>query len=127
MSTPHSVASPTNSTIVRISDRVGRASLRAYFGALPVARWFNPNAPRVKSGEVDPAAYDEASALTAMQGDRLLVRRPLMQVGGERRCGFEAADVDAWIGLSAGALSRQDDLQSCSSPLADCPPRTAQP
>ena len=30
--------------------------LRQFFGALPVAQWFNRNAPAVKSGEVNPDA-----------------------------------------------------------------------
>jgi nitrogenase-associated protein len=74
--------------------------LRAFFGDLPVAKWFNPAAPKVKSGEVDPATFDADSALSLMLAEPLFIRRPLMEVNGELRAGFDAKAVDAWIGLN---------------------------
>ncbi|MGA9601807.1 MAG: ArsC/Spx/MgsR family protein [Methylocystis sp.] len=73
--------------------------LRLYFGARPVEQWFNQASPRVKSGEVDPAACTEAEALRLMLEDPLLIRRPLMRVGDRREAGFDQALVDAWIGV----------------------------
>ncbi len=73
--------------------------LRLYFGARPVKQWFNQASPRVKSGEVDPAACTEAEALRLMLKDPLLIRRPLMRVGDRREAGFDQALVDAWIGV----------------------------
>lgn len=98
------------------------AALRPFFGDFPVAQWFNPSAPRIKSGEVDPAAMDAAAALAMMLADPLLIRRPLMQVGDERRVGFDSAAVDRWIGLEAAALSLAEacpkghDAQPCPLP-----------
>jgi nitrogenase-associated protein len=74
--------------------------LRSFFGDLPVAQWFNPAAPRIKSGEVNPAACDAQTALTMMLADPLLIRRPLMDVDGKLRVGFDADAVRAWIGLN---------------------------
>jgi nitrogenase-associated protein len=74
-------------------------TLRPFFGDRPVAEWFNRNSPRVKSGEVQPEAMDEASALSLMLADPLLIRRPLLQVGERREAGFDQALVAAWIGL----------------------------
>ena len=73
--------------------------LKLYFGARPVEEWFNQASPRVKSGEVDPAACTQAEALRLMLEDPLLIRRPLMRVGERREAGFDQALVDAWIGL----------------------------
>ncbi|RAI45843.1 ArsC/Spx/MgsR family protein [Rhodoplanes roseus] len=73
--------------------------LRPFFGDTPVAAWFNPAAPRVKSGEIEPAAATAEAALALMIADPLLIRRPLMQVGERREAGFDQARVDAWIGL----------------------------
>jgi nitrogenase-associated protein len=73
--------------------------LRLYFGARPVEQWFNQASPRVKSGEVDPAACTEVEALRLMLEDPLLIRRPLLRVGERREAGFDQAIVDAWIGL----------------------------
>jgi nitrogenase-associated protein len=75
-------------------------SLRPFFGSRPVAEWFNKSAPAVKSGEIDPTAFDEAGALEALISSPLLIRRPLMQVGERREVGFEPDLVEAWIGLA---------------------------
>lgn len=74
--------------------------LSAFFGELPVAKWFNPAAPKVKSGEVDPASFDSQSALALMLAEPILIRRPLMDVEGMLCVGFDAKEVDAWIGLN---------------------------
>ena len=96
--------------------------LRPFFGDLPVAQWFNPAAPRVKSGEVDPAALDAQTALEMMIAEPLLIRRPLMEVEGELRVGFDAKAVDAWIGLNEA--KPKGDIEACpKSHLAQpCPP-----
>lgn len=85
--------------------------LRSFFGELPVAQWFNPAAPRVKSGEVNPAALDEQSALELMLAEPLLIRRPLMEVDGELRVGFDADTVNAWIGLNDA--KPKGDIEAC--------------
>jgi len=72
-------------------------TLRPFFGQMPVAHWFNMAAPRIKSGEVDPNSFDETSALAAMVADPLLIRRPLIQVGENRVCGFDNAMVNELI------------------------------
>ncbi|MEM1130153.1 MAG: hypothetical protein AAGH83_06480 [Pseudomonadota bacterium] len=84
------------------------ATLRPFFGALPVRDWFNPSAPAVKSGAVRPGAVSEHAALAAMCADPLLIRRPLMAVGETRRAGFDAGAVAAWVGLSDPAADVGD-------------------
>jgi len=82
-----------------LAERWSAQELRLYFGARPVEQWFNQASPRVKSGEVDPAACTQEQALRLMLEDPLLVRRPLMRVGERREAGFDQALVDGWIGL----------------------------
>ena len=74
-------------------------SLRPFFGDRPVADWFNPAAPRVKSGAVTPAAMDADEALAAMCQDPLLIRRPLIESDGRRMAGFDETVLDSWLGL----------------------------
>ena len=74
--------------------------LRPFFGDRPVAEWVNLSAPAVKAGDVVPEALSEAQAIAAMCADPLLIRRPLMQVGEARRCGFDVEEVRGWIGLA---------------------------
>ncbi|HIJ88484.1 MAG TPA: arsenate reductase family protein [Desulfuromonadales bacterium] len=92
------------------------AELTSYFGDKPVQLWFNPNSPRVKSGEIDPTAYTSAAALSLMLEDHLLIRRPLMESGGQRVCGFEPATVHAWVGLASPeeAIADSAHFQVCS-------------
>lgn len=85
--------------------------LRAFFGDLPVAEWFNVSSPRVYGGEITPDALDEGEALWFMLADPLLIRRPLMEANGQRRVGFDQDAVDRWIGLSSKAP--REDLETC--------------
>ncbi|MGQ9366702.1 ArsC/Spx/MgsR family protein [Azospirillum sp. ST 5-10] len=96
-----------------------RESLRPFFGNRPVAEWFNRSAPAVKAGEIDPDALDAAAALDLLVAAPLLIRRPLMQVADERRCGFDADAVDAWIGLAERPAG---PLEGCVRPaMPPCP------
>lgn len=92
--------------------------LLSYLGALPVQEWFNPNATRVKSGEIDPELYAADEALALLLQDHLLIRRPLMASGDVRICGFDPATIHAWIGLAKNgdAFVFRGDLSSCSNP-----------
>jgi nitrogenase-associated protein len=80
-----------------------QSALRRFFGAKPVAAWFNPASPRLKSGEVQPDALSGPAALAMMIADPLLIRRPLMQVGERCESGFDSDAVDQWIGLRPAA------------------------
>lgn len=86
--------------------------LRSFFGARPVVDWFNRSAPRVKSGEIDIDRITPAQALALMLADPLLVRRPLIEVGGARTAGFDPAWLQARLGLPADAPSGRD-LDRC--------------
>ncbi len=92
--------------------------LRGFFGDAPVATWFNPNAPGVKSGEVDPASYDAESALVALIAEPLLIRRPLIEAGGQRCAGFDREPVLSLLGPEKNPAATQD----CSRPAGPpCP------
>lgn len=97
-------------------------TLRPFFGRRPVAEWFNRAAPRVKSGEVDPAALTADEALALMVADPLLIRRPLLDVDGRKDCGFDVVVIGAWIGLGESAYCA-GDLQGCprAGEAAPCP------
>jgi nitrogenase-associated protein len=90
--------------------------LRGFFGSTPVASWFNPAAPRVKSGEINPASIDADAALAIMLGDPLLIRRPLVETDRGRCAGFDREPVTSLLGaLVAG------EVEACSRPQASCP------
>ncbi|MHB8851517.1 MAG: ArsC/Spx/MgsR family protein, partial [Acidithiobacillus ferriphilus] len=76
------------------------ATLRPFFADRPVAEWFNPASPRVKSGEIVPKAFTEAGALAAMLLDPLLIRRPLMEAEGAKTAGFSEDQLRLWTFIS---------------------------
>jgi len=73
--------------------------LLQFLAPLPVADWFNRASPAVKSGEINPEELSADKAMKLLLAHPLLIRRPLMEVGEERRVGFDVAQVAAWIGL----------------------------
>ncbi|CAN5373311.1 hypothetical protein BH10PSE10_BH10PSE10_02030 [soil metagenome] len=95
------------------------AALRSFFGATPVTTWFNPAAPRVKSGDVIPATIDAAAALALMLDDPLLIRRPLVDLDGRRCAGFDREPVTSLLG------NLDEDAESCSRAAAGrCTPNS---
>jgi nitrogenase-associated protein len=101
------------------------ASLLDFLDPLPVVDWFNRAAPRVKNGEVQPELLGRTEALALLLAEPLLIRRPLLQVGTERRVGFDPPAVDRWIGLTPDAAARLREtsegcaaggMQSCRPP-----------
>jgi nitrogenase-associated protein len=96
-------------------------SLLAFLAPLPVADWFNRNAPRVKNGEVQPDALDPPVALALLLQDPLLIRRPLMQRtdNGTHHVGFDTAAVNAWVGLGTNPASDKS-LEGCASTTERC-------
>ena len=103
------------------------ATLRAFFGDLPVAHWFNRAAIEVKTGEIVPEDFDADAALALMVDNPLMIRRPLMQAAdGSRHVGFVLEAVDAWIGLGdawPNEVPRPDALENCArGKAAPCQP-----
>jgi len=93
--------------------------LRAFFGDTPVEDWFNPNAPQVKSGAVNPRAFDADLALASMVVEPLLIRRPLIEASGEKCSGFNQSLVKTLLGH---ALDPAETV-ACSRPDGTpCPP-----
>ena len=87
-----------------------RARLRAFFGNLPVSEWFNRSAPAIKNGEIDPDLVTERQAIDLMVSDPILIRRPLLEVDGRCRAGFDVESIDAWLGLTD---TPENDLETC--------------
>lgn len=96
--------------------------LRAFFGETPVASWFNPAAPKVKSGAVDPAAVDAEAAIALMLAEPLLIRRPLVEVEGQFCAGFDRAPVTWLLGEQDGPVA-----EGCSRPAGPPCPDPAKP
>ena len=86
--------------------------LARFFGNRPVAEWFNPSNPRVKTGEICPVTITREQALRLMLDEPLLIVRPLMQVGKERLAGFDVQQVHNWVGLHLDSIGERNP-QNC--------------
>lgn len=97
------------------------ARLSAYLDRLPVSDWFNPSAPRIKSGEIDPAAHDRRSALALLLADPLLIRRPLLDTEFGKTAGFDDPQVLKPLGVYHEVVAEHRD---CAKPgnASPCPP-----
>ena len=84
--------------------------LMTFFGARPVAEWFNRASPKVKSGEVVPEQIQAEKALEMMLEDPLLIRRPLIAANGRFEVGFEKDMIDSWFGLNKQSVV---NLEAC--------------
>jgi nitrogenase-associated protein len=89
--------------------------LLRFFSNKPVSAWFNRNAVRIKCGALRPDTLSEAAALALLLADPLLIRRPLMRVGTDYVCGFDAAEVSAWIGLIKSGATIDESCQKSTS------------
>jgi nitrogenase-associated protein len=94
--------------------------LRGFFGVTPVASWFNPAARRVKSGDIDPKTIGAEAALALMLETPLLIRRPLVEAGGERCAGFDREPVVSLLGRATDGddegCSRATRAEPCPKP-----------
>ncbi|MDB9527243.1 hypothetical protein PN498_14685 [Oscillatoria sp. CS-180] len=86
--------------------------LRLFFGDRPLTDWFNPTAPAIKQGNLQPEKLTAGEALSLMIQHPILIRRPLLQVGDRYAAGFDLADIDAWISL-APETNLSEDVQTC--------------
>ncbi len=96
-----------------LTEAWSASRLRKYFDGVPYAYWFNPSAPAIKSGALDPANLQPGEALQHMLRDPLLIRRPLMREGDTRMVGFDPHQVNAWVGLDAKD-GQFDDIETCA-------------
>ncbi|WP_454915314.1 ArsC/Spx/MgsR family protein [Xanthobacter sediminis] len=97
------------------------ARLKTFFGDTPVASWFNPAAPAVKSGAIDPAALAAEAALALMVEQPILIRRPLVEVDGARCAGFDREPVLSLLGegvVPPEGCSRPAGGPACPDPAA---------
>ena len=92
-----------------LDERWTRETLRSFFGDHPVVEWFNDKAPAIKSGEINPAAFDELTALDLFIDQPILIRRPLIDWDGVKSCGFDEVVNQIALGLNAP----EGDYEAC--------------
>jgi nitrogenase-associated protein len=77
------------------------AGLRAFFAERPAPEWFDPDAPQVVSGEIDPARLTPQQALVMFSVDPSLIRSPLVKFNGRCASGLDAAELHQFLDVHA--------------------------
>jgi len=92
------------------------AELRSFFDDMEVKEWFNPNAPKIKTGEIDLSTMSKESALNLFFMDPILIKRPLMIINNKRICGFDQDYIESLLGISL----KEKDSHVCSADTESC-------
>ena len=99
--------------------------LLAFFNGMEVADWFNPSAPAVKNGDVDPGGLDAEVALALLVANPLLIKRPLLEKDNQRMAGFDSARMKHSLGIDLSLDDAGDtaSIEQCSRTGTDrgCP------
>lgn len=74
--------------------------LHEFFKNMPVSKWFNPSAPKVKNGKIHPNSIEKDVALEMLMKDPILIRRPLMILKNKKLCGFNKWFIEKLINTS---------------------------
>lgn len=77
------------------------AGLRAYFAEKPVAEWFDPSAPEVLSGEIDPSQSNPQQALVMLTINPTLIHGPLVKINGRCASGLEGEELQHFVDVHA--------------------------
>jgi nitrogenase-associated protein len=100
-----------------LTEPLSTETLRFFFRELPFIEWFNPSAPSVTKGEIDPSTLSDKQALEAMLRDRLLIHRPLIRIGETGTAGFSIERLERLgVRCSPGPrlyLFKGDDPDEC--------------
>jgi nitrogenase-associated protein len=82
-----------------LNHGMSKEELHEFFKNMPVTKWFNPSAPLIKSGKINPVFLDKQTALEMLMQDPILIRRPLMIIKGKKLCGFNKWFVEKLLNI----------------------------
>jgi len=82
----------------------------------PFNEWFNPNAPQIKTGHVNPQRLTKKEAFNLLFIDPILIRRPLMIIKDKRISGFKQSQIENLLNISLGTPISN----ACSSEHVTC-------
>lgn len=83
-----------------LKSEMTKDELLSYLKDRSLQEWFNPNAPKIKSGEIDPKDFSLQEAIELLLHEPILIRRPLLSINGHRMCGFDPKAIEHALGFS---------------------------
>jgi ADP-ribosyl-[dinitrogen reductase] hydrolase len=77
------------------------AGLRPFFAERPVSEWFDPSAPQVLSGEIDPSRANPQQALVMFSVNPSLINGPLIKCNGRCASGLNVRELRYFLDVHA--------------------------
>jgi nitrogenase-associated protein len=77
-----------------------KPTLEAFFKGLSPEEMLNPFAPKLKDGTFKCEDYTKESLIDAMLKTPILIRRPLLQIGEVKLCGFDIPKLNALLHIN---------------------------
>jgi len=86
-------------------------SLRGYFAERPVFEWFDPQAPQILSGEIDPKRPNPQEALVMLSVNPSLINGPLVKINGQFGSGLQGEELRDFLDIHARGGKPASDRQ----------------
>jgi nitrogenase-associated protein len=74
--------------------------LYSFFENRLIPDWFNPNAPQIKTGHINPNKLSKEEAMNLLFIEPILIKRPLMIINKQKLCGFDQKEVEKLLYIS---------------------------
>ena len=100
-----------------LNNEMSKEMLYEFVKDKPVHEWFNVNAPKIKSKEIDPLSFSKDEALELILKEPILIKRPLMVIGDNKICGFDSGRIEKILNIKFQTKVSTE----CSSTLHFCP------
>ena len=86
--------------------------LSKFFENLEVKDMVNPFAPQIKNNEIDIKNLSKDEVINLMIKTPILIKRPLMEINGNKICGFDVEKINKILNLK---IDTNKKINSCSS------------
>ncbi len=87
-------------------------TLERFFEGLSVEEMINPFAPQRKDGSFDSKSYTKEQLIQTMIKEPILIRRPLLQIGEARLCGFDIPTLNRLLKID---MPTPEHINACLS------------
>ena len=87
-------------------------TLNAFFEGLSPKEMLNPFAPQLKDGTFKLENYTKESLIEKMVQEPILIRRPLMQIGTVKLCGFDIPRLNSLLHVK---MPVPENINACLS------------
>jgi len=89
--------------------------LESFFSELPKEKIYNKFAPQIKNKALNIDALSKDLLIQKMLQDPILIKRPLLELGANKVCGFDVEKINAILKLN---ICEKVSIATCQSTLS---------